>query len=78
MYMHVYVYAYSGGRLLPFMQEGVAFARATLGAHVLIIGSHTGANRDPHIGIHWGQQGSTLGPTGIHTGANRDPHRDPQ
>ena len=32
----VHVYAYSGGRLLPFMQESVAFARATKGAHVLI------------------------------------------
>ena len=36
MYMHVHVYAYSGGRLLLFMQEGVAFCWATLGAHVLL------------------------------------------
>ena len=39
VYACVHVYAYSGGRLLPFMQESVAFARATLGAHVLIIWS---------------------------------------
>ncbi len=52
MYMHVYVYAYSGGRLLLFMQEGVAFCWATLGAHVLLIGIHTGANRHPHMCIY--------------------------
>ena len=38
----------------------------------------TRAHNMETIAIHWGQQGSTLGPTGIHTGANRDPHRDPQ
>ena len=52
MYMHVYVYAYSGGRLLSCMQEGVVFCWATLGAHVLLIGIHTGPNRHPHMCIY--------------------------
>ena len=56
MYMQVHVYAYSGGRLLLFMQEGVAFCWTTSGAHACA------PNRDSH----WGQQG----PIGIHTGAN--------
>ena len=56
MYMHVHVCAYSGGRLLLFMQEGVAFCWATSGARACA------PNRDSH----WGQQG----PIGIHTGAN--------
>ena len=43
---------YSGGRLLLCMQEGAAFCWATLGAHVLIIGIHTGANRHPHMCIY--------------------------
>ena len=30
------------------IQEGVAFCWATLGAHVLLIGIHTGAHRHPH------------------------------
>ncbi len=45
MYMHVHVYAYSGGRLLLFMQEGVAFCWATSGARACA------PNRDSH----WGQ-----------------------
>ena len=45
MYMQVHVYAYSGGRLLLFMQEGVAFCWTTSGAHACA------PNRDSH----WGQ-----------------------
>ena len=52
MYMHVDVYAYSGGRLLLCIQEGAAFCWATSGAHVLLIGIHTGANRHPHMCIY--------------------------
>ena len=39
------VYAYSGGRLLLFMQEGVAFCWATSGARACA----------PHRDSHWGQ-----------------------
>ncbi len=74
MYMHVYVYAYSGGRLLLFMQEGVAFCWATSGARACAPNSDSHWGQYGQIGIYWGQQGSTLGPIGIHTGIHNREH----